>query len=100
MRFAIDRYKTGTEIEVRAEDFYGTYIPQHRSRFFCPECGEPVFWRSRGGKKPCDEFSHYTKTERSPECDKRVDGRSDLNLYNELVFQYIFPIVTIIFNSA
>lgn len=84
MRFAIDRYKIGTEEEVCASDYYGKYIPQRKSRFYCPECGETVYWRSRGGRKIYDEFYHETKTERSPECDKRVDGHAGLNLYERV----------------
>lgn len=83
MQSAIDRYKLGTEAEVCASDFYGHYIPRRDSRFYCPECGEPVFWRSRGGSQP-DKFCHYTKTSSSPECDKRVDGHSGLNLYQRV----------------
>lgn len=79
MRYAIDRYVAGKECEVAASEFYGKYIPQKHGRFFCPECGEPVYWRSRGGSNP-DVFYHKEKTDRTPECDKRVDGRSDLSL--------------------
>lgn len=83
MRFAIDRYIPGKEIEVSASDFFGVFIPQKQNRFYCPECGEPVNWRSRGGAHP-DVFYHRVKTDRSPECDKRVDGRSDLALYQRV----------------
>ena len=79
MRYAIDRYIAGKECEVAASEFYGKYIPRKHGRFFCPECGEPVYWRSRGGPNP-DVFYHKEKTDRTPECDKRVDGRSDLSL--------------------
>jgi len=84
MRYAIDRYRIGKEEEVCADDFYSvSYIPQRKTRFYCPECGEPVFWRSRGGTQP-DKFCHYTKTDRSPECDRRVDGHSGLSLYERI----------------
>lgn len=83
MRYAIDRYSIGHEKEVCADTYYGTYIPQKETRFFCPECNEPVFWRSKGGKNP-NQFCHYAKTAGSPECDKRVDGRSDLTLYERV----------------
>lgn len=80
MRYAIDRYVAGKEKEVAASEFYGQhYIPRKHSRFFCPECNEQVYWRSRGGSNP-DVFYHKEKTDRSPECDKRVDGRSELSL--------------------
>lgn len=79
MRYAIDRLVAGKESEVAASEFYGKYIPRGHSRFFCPECNEPVYWRSRGGPNP-DVFYHKEKTDRSPECDKRVDGRSELSL--------------------
>ena len=83
MKYAIDRYEMGLEKEVSADIFYNKYIPRKKDRFFCPECGEPVFWSSRGGSQP-DKFSHYNKTEQTPECDKRVDGRSGLNLYERI----------------
>lgn len=83
MKYAIDRYGVGTEIEVSAEEFDNSYIPRRTSRFFCPECGEPVFWRAAGGSHCC-HFCHKVKTARSPECDKRVDGRSGLSLYERV----------------
>lgn len=83
MLFAIDRYQLGKEKEISALSLYGVYIANRQDRFFCPECGEPVFWRSRGGKKP-DEFVHRKKTAKTPECEKRVDGKSGLNLYERV----------------
>lgn len=87
MKYAIDRFvndREGKEIEVSASDIYeqyhGGYIPRKHDRFFCPECQEKVFWRSRGGQQP-DVFYHQKKTDFSPECDKRVDGNSDLYIY-------------------
>lgn len=80
MKFAIDRYYPGKEKEVAASEFYNTYIPGKHRRFFCPECNEPVFWRSRGGRKLNDEFYHQIKTDSSPECDKRVDGNCNLTV--------------------
>ena len=87
MKDAIDRFvnnREGREIEVSAEDIYeeyrGGYIPRKHERFFCPECQEKVFWRCRGGQQP-DVFYHQKKTDISPECDKRVDGNSDLHIY-------------------
>lgn len=84
MRYAIDRIKTGTEKEVRADEFSGLYyIPCAHSRFFCPECGEQVFWRASGGSHSC-HFYHKARTATTPECDKRVDGRSELNIYERV----------------
>lgn len=84
MRYAIDRIRTGSEREVHANEFAAMpNIPFRLSRFFCPECGEQVFWRSSGGSHPC-QFYHKTKTDNAPECDKRVDGRSDLYLYERV----------------
>jgi len=87
VKYAIDRFvndKEGKEIEVSASDIYeqyrGGYIPRKHDRFFCPECQERVFWRCRGGQQP-DVFYHQKKTDFSPECDKRVDGNSDLHIY-------------------
>lgn len=83
MKFAIDRYITGLEKEVCADDFYGKYIPRKSKRFYCPECGLQVYWVSKGGNQP-NKFKHPPRTETSPECDKRVDGRSDLYLYERV----------------
>ncbi len=83
MKFAIDRFRIGSEEEVDADIFYNKYIPRRQDRFYCPECGEIVYWRSRGGAHP-NQFYHKIKTERSPECDKRVDGRAGLYLYERV----------------
>jgi predicted RNA-binding Zn-ribbon protein involved in translation (DUF1610 family) len=83
MLFAIDKFKIGSEKEISAKSLYGRYIPNRDRRFFCPECGEKVFWRSRGGAHP-DMFYHEKKTENSPECDKRVDGNAGLYLYQRI----------------
>lgn len=83
MKYAIDRNAIGSEKEVSAELFYGKCFSRRRGRFLCPECGEPVYWCSRGGSQR-DKFSHYNKTELSPECEKRVDGNLKLNLYERV----------------
>ncbi len=83
MKYAIDRYIIGLEKEVCADDFYGKYIPRKSNRFYCPECGLQVYWVSKGGNQP-NKFKHPPRTETSPECDKRVDGRSDLYLYERV----------------
>ena len=87
MKCAIDRFvnnREGQEMEVSAADIYeqcyGGKPLRADTRFYCPECHERVFWHCRGGRLP-DFFSHHAKTESSPECDKRVDGRSDLYIY-------------------
>lgn len=87
MKYAIDRFvnnKSGKEIEISASDIYEMYsgriIPHKSERFFCPECQEQVFWRCRGGNQP-DKFCHKKKTDFTPECDKRVDGNSELYTY-------------------
>lgn len=80
VRFAIDRYSIGTEIEVEANGFDNqSYIPNRRQRFYCPECNEIVFFRAKGENHP-NQFYHQEKTDRTPECDKRVDGRSNLTI--------------------
>ena len=80
MKFAIDRYGIGTEIEVDADDFENKYyIPQRLSRFYCPECNEIVFFRKKGGNHP-NQFYHKGKTSITPECDNRVDGSSNLTI--------------------
>lgn len=79
MRFAIDRYAVGTEKEVSASEFEGqSYIPARKERFYCPECGELVYIRN--GQYNVSHFYHQEKTSRTPECDKRVDGRSELTI--------------------
>lgn len=79
MRFAIDRYAVGTEKEVCASEFEGqSYIPARKERFYCPECGELVYIRN--GQYNVSHFYHQEKTSRTPECDKRVDGRSELTI--------------------
>lgn len=83
VRYAIDRYQPGCEKEVCADEFYGKFIPLRKSRFYCPECGEIVYLRQRGGSHP-DQFFHMRKTETTPECDKRVDGSSELYLYERV----------------
>lgn len=83
MKFAIDRFRIGSEEEVDADIFYNKYIPRREERFYCPECGEIVYWRSRGGMHP-NQFYHKARTEHSPECDKRVDGRAGLYLYERV----------------
>lgn len=84
MKYAIDRFvnnREGKEIEVSASDIYeeygGGYVPRAQNRFFCPECQEKVFFRRKGS----GEFYHQARTDFTPECDKRVDGNSDLYVY-------------------
>ncbi len=80
MKYAIDRYGIGVEIEVDADDFENQYyIPQRLTRFFCPECNEIVFYRKKGGNQP-NKFYHQKRNDRTPECDRRVDGRSNLTI--------------------
>ena len=79
MKYAVDRDMRGHEQEVAAESFLLlSYIPERKTRFYCPECGETVFFRAKGS----GEFYHQKQIEGiTPECDKRVDGRSGLSLY-------------------
>ena len=79
MRYAIDRFRPGSEKEVYADEFEGIRIVSKHNRFFCPECGETVFFRSRGGNHP-NHFVHRKKTDTTPECEKRVDGQTRLTL--------------------
>ena len=86
MRFAIDRYAVGSEKEVAADDFDGQwYIPNRRNRFFCPECGEIVYFRAKGGAQP-NHFFHQERTEHTPECEKRVDGHYSQSVTERLGF--------------
>ena len=84
MRYAIDRLNAGFEMEVCADDFDGEYSVRLSNRFFCPEYGESVFWKSKGGRKTRNEFSHYRNSPQAPECDKRVDGNSSLYVYQRV----------------
>ena len=63
--------------------YLSVYFTQRLDIIRIKKIGEPVFWSSRGGSQP-NKFSHYNKTEQTPECDKRVDGRSGLNLYERV----------------
>lgn len=83
MRYAIDRIQTGSEREVNADEFEGIRIISKHNRFYCPECGEMVFFRSRGGNHP-NHFVHRKKTDTTPECDKRVDGHTKLTLIQHI----------------
>ena len=93
MKYAIDRYSVGFEKEVIADDFDNDYyIPRRTSRFYCPECNELVYFRASGGGRT-SHFYHQEKTERSPECDKRVDGRSSLSLSERVGLPlYLIPL--------
>lgn len=79
MKYAVDRYILGREQEVTVESFSSlSDISGRKDSLFCPECGEPVFFRKKG----TGEFCHYKRIEGvTPECDKRVDGYSGLSLY-------------------
>lgn len=80
MKTAIYHYSLGKQKEVQASDFVrgSSFLP---GRFTCPECGENVFLTSR---KYSILFSHYQKKETSPECDRRVDGKSSLTIYERI----------------
>lgn len=80
MKTAIDNYSLGKQKEIQAESFErGNKFPLRR--FTCPECGEDVFWRP---SKYSKHFSHYQKTEKTAECDRRSDGNSSLTIYERL----------------
>ena len=79
MEYAIDRYTAGKEIEVSAKSFsQDGYIPARKDRFFCPECGEKVFFRNGGRYKSA--FFHQKKTAKTPECEKRIDSQARISL--------------------
>lgn len=48
----------------------------------CSECAAK-YVLSKSIKLP-DRFSHYKKTEYTPECDRRVGGYSEMNLYERV----------------
>lgn len=80
MKTAIDFYERGKLREANADEYNraGYYS---RSRFICPECGEPVYL-IRG--KDSNFFSHFKKTDISAECDRRVAGGSTISLYQRM----------------
>lgn len=77
---AIDRYATGKEKEVNASDFKDKAISDRRNRFFCPECGEVVFYRSAGINNSPACFYHKKRTPQTQECDQRVNSVSGLTV--------------------
>lgn len=80
MKTAIDNYELGKQKEVSADIFQYSFNADHR-RFKCPECGEPVSLVIKTNSK---YFRHHNKVETSKECDRRVDGDSNLNIYERL----------------
>ena len=80
MKTAIDFYERGKLREANANE-YNRASYYSRSRFICPECGEPVHLT---GSKYSNFFSHFKKTDISAECDRRVDGVSTISLYQRM----------------
>ncbi len=80
MDTAIDFYARGKEKEVHAGEYtIHSYYP--RGKFICPECGEEVFLTHSKYK---NYFAHYKKTEKTTECDRRVDGASYESIYERI----------------
>lgn len=82
MKTAIDNYELGKQKEVNADSFPYSFHADSR-RFKCPECGEPVFLRNYT-KTNSKIFYHRKKDETTKECDLRVDGKSNLSIYDRL----------------
>lgn len=80
MKYAIFYYERGKQKEVSADDMQRRVWFSH-GQLTCPECGESVFISSG---KYSYHFNHYSKSSESPECDKRVDGRSELTVYERI----------------
>ncbi len=80
MDTAIDFYARGKEKEVRANKYnIHSYYP--RGKFICPECGEEVYLTHSKYK---NYFAHYKKTEKTIECDRRVDAVSYESIYERI----------------
>lgn len=78
---AIFLHAAGKQKEVLAEDF--TKRKKYpRGTFLCPECGEDVFLRMSDKQK--SYFAHYMKSDSNKDCDLRVDGNSNLTIYERL----------------
>lgn len=82
MKTAIDNYELGKQKEVNADSFPYSFHANNR-RFKCPECGEVVFLRNYK-KTNSKIFYHRRKDETTKECDLRVDGKSNLSIYDRL----------------
>lgn len=81
MDTAISLHIIGRQKEVLAEDFTKRRI-YARGTFICPECGEDVLLRM--SEKQKSYFAHYMNNEFSKDCDLRVDGKSNLTIYERL----------------
>lgn len=82
MLFAIDNYEVGKQREISASEVINDRYRFRSERFICPECNEIVTLVDRINAEPY--FRHGNRTETSPECDKRVDGRSGLSIYERV----------------
>ena len=80
MKTAIDCYARGKQKEANADDYSRQRI-YSVGRFICPECGEIVHLT---GSKYSNHFAHYKKTDRSAECDRRIDGVPTQSVYERL----------------
>ncbi len=82
MLYAIDNYEIGKQREVSASDIVQDKHCFRTGRFSCPECNETVTLVERVDTTAY--FRHHNRSQASPECDKRVDGRSGLTLYERV----------------
>lgn len=81
MDTAISLEIAGKQKEVVAEEL--TKRKKYkRGTFICPECGEDVFLRFSDKQK--SYFAHYMRSEIYKDCDLRVDGNSNLTIYERL----------------
>lgn len=81
METAIYLNTPGKQKEINADQI--TEKRQYRrGSFICPECGEDAMLRISDKQK--SYFAHYMKNEFSRECDRRVDGETNLTIYERL----------------
>lgn len=81
MDTAISLQFVGKQKEVSAGDF-AKKRNFSKGMFICPECGEDVFLRM--GDKQKNSFAHFKRSEIYQDCELRVDGGSNLSIYERL----------------
>ncbi|MGH2087539.1 hypothetical protein ACRCJZ_08260 [Aerococcus urinaeequi] len=81
MDTAISLHEVGRQKEVFAKDF-NKRRKYARGTFICPECGEDVVLRM--SEKQKSYFAHYMHNKSYKDCDLRVDGNSNLTIYERL----------------
>ncbi|HJE20110.1 MAG TPA: hypothetical protein K8V35_07140, partial [Aliicoccus persicus] len=81
METAIFLYSAGKQKEVFAYEFKKKK-KYPKGSFICPECGEDVSLYFSNKQK--NYFAHYMRVGSEKECELRVDGNSNLTIYQRL----------------